>query len=65
TLPELEKHLPWIRTLALPDRDPALADAYLQAEVGRVFECVLEDCGVFKAEMADAFKAFAESVFPR
>lgn len=65
TVPELEKHLPWIKTLQLPDRDPAHADAYLQAEVGKVFELVLEDCGVFKATMQDAFKAFVQGVFPR
>ncbi|MFA5006013.1 MAG: UDP-glucose--hexose-1-phosphate uridylyltransferase [Candidatus Izemoplasmatales bacterium] len=65
TIPDLEKHLPWIGTLALPKREPEAADGYLKAEVGRVFERVLEDCGVFKTESRDSFLDFVERVFPR
>ena len=59
--PELEKHMPWIRRI----RDEALrADdlpAFLRREVGRVFEQVLEDCGVFKRDDKQAFIRFAEN----
>jgi len=63
--PELEKHLPWIAELRQKTIDPEGADAFLQAEVGRIFEAVLEDCGVFKTDARDAFAAFVRQAFAR
>ncbi|MFH0993762.1 MAG: UDP-glucose--hexose-1-phosphate uridylyltransferase [bacterium] len=62
--PELEKHLPWIASLAA-DFGKTDPDVRLQDEVGAVFEKVLEDCGVFKAEAPDRFIAFVNATFGR
>ncbi len=58
--PELEKHLPWITTLKPERLDIEYIDQYLKNEVGRIFELVLEDCGVFKSKDFTAFKHFLE-----
>jgi len=58
--PELEKHLPWIEELKQQTFDPATIDLALEKEVGAIFEKVLEDCGVFKADHLEAFVKFVE-----
>jgi galactose-1-phosphate uridylyltransferase len=58
--PELKKHEPWIEKI----RDKVLKafrmDLFLQMEVGRIFEEVIEDCGVFKRTDRKAFIDFVE-----
>ncbi|MFA5037578.1 MAG: UDP-glucose--hexose-1-phosphate uridylyltransferase [Candidatus Izemoplasmatales bacterium] len=56
--PELEKHLPWFNELKMKAFDASTIDILLQQEVGLIFEKVLEDCGVFKADNLDAFCQF-------
>jgi len=58
--PELEKHLDWISTLKPDNLEPAFVDQFLKNEVGRIFELVLEDCGVFKSKDFQIFKRFLE-----
>lgn len=57
TIPSLVKHADWIKTLH-PLGD--LTD-YLRQEVGKVFEQVLEDCGVFKSADFAEFEQFVEN----
>lgn len=57
---ELEKHLPWIEYLKSKSINNEQIDEYLKAEVGAVFEKVLEDCGVFKQKDFVAFSDFVE-----
>ena len=61
----LAKHAAWVSTFA--DRYHFTAEnvtEILQAEVGRVFEAVLEDAGVYKCDAAGraAFMRFIEQV---
>jgi UDPglucose--hexose-1-phosphate uridylyltransferase len=58
--PELAKHAPWIRSFEQIPTNQEDIDAYLQDQVGKVFEQVLEDCGVFKRDQFAAFREFVE-----
>jgi UDPglucose--hexose-1-phosphate uridylyltransferase len=58
--PELAKHLPWFAQLKKKTFDPETIDELLKKEVGAIFEQVLEDCGVFKAEDMGEFVRFVE-----
>lgn len=63
-LPELEKHHSWMKTLRkdiLPDQ----ISSYLADEVGKVFEQVLEDAGVFKQDEKGVigFLQFIKKIF--
>lgn len=60
-IPDLEKHLPWIKRITNGALEAEDVDIYLEYEVGKVFEEVLEDCGVFKAKDNEAFLKFVES----
>ncbi len=57
TIPELEKHLPWIDELKTMDIPEEEMKETLKKEVGHIFEQVLEDCNVFKhGNKEDLFK---------
>ena len=45
--PDLTKHLPWLETLKNKDFKNDV-NSFLKNEIGKVFEKVLRDCGVFK-----------------
>ena len=64
--PSLRSHEAWAKDVlaAHPEFGADNARAILELEIGRVFEQVLEDAGVFKrdAEGTAAFKRFAESL---
>lgn len=58
--PDLAKHAAWIQGFDdLPEGVDAI-DSYLKDQVGKVFELVLEDCGVFKRDQFAAFRDFVE-----
>jgi UDPglucose--hexose-1-phosphate uridylyltransferase len=61
--PDLEKHLPWIRKIADLGLKQENIDDFLRQETGKVFELVLEDCGVFKEESFEAFKSFVAETY--
>ncbi|MGD9909063.1 MAG: galactose-1-phosphate uridylyltransferase [Candidatus Izemoplasmatales bacterium] len=56
----LNKHQPWIEKLSQSTYQEDTIDQVLQNEVGSIFEKVLEDCGVFKAESRAEFYRFVE-----
>jgi len=56
----LKKHEHWIEQLSQMSLTIENIDQILQDEVGRIFEKVLEDCGVFKAESRAEFYRFVE-----
>lgn len=56
TRPALVKHATWISGMK-PTGD---ITTYLRQEVGRIFELVLEDCGVFKSTDYASFERFVE-----
>ncbi|MGI6392212.1 MAG: galactose-1-phosphate uridylyltransferase [Candidatus Izemoplasmatales bacterium] len=58
---ELEKHLSWIDDISQGAMEARDIDRYLEIEVGKVFEAVLEDCGVFKTKDKEAFLSFVET----
>jgi len=60
-IPDLEKHLPWIEAIKDGANNTDDLDQFLEAEIGKVFEEVLEDCGVFKAKDKEAFLRFVEA----
>ncbi|MBQ3094581.1 MAG: galactose-1-phosphate uridylyltransferase, partial [Clostridia bacterium] len=64
--PALQAHEPWAREVMAnhPELNKDNVRAILEQEIGRVFELVLEDAGVFKrdAEGQAAFARFAESL---
>ena len=64
--PELEKHADWVESF-LPKYENVTReniDRILKDEVGKVFEKVLEDAGVYKRtpEGSAAFQRFIDSV---
>ncbi len=61
TDPLLQKHRDWIEALTSRPEDPLAWEAYLRQEVGKVFELVLEDCGVFKSQDRAEFIRFVEA----
>jgi UDPglucose--hexose-1-phosphate uridylyltransferase len=61
TDPLLQKHRDWILSLTSIPADPALWEDYLRQEVGKVFELVLEDCGVFQSQDRNEFIRFVEA----
>jgi UDPglucose--hexose-1-phosphate uridylyltransferase len=56
--PDLEKHLIWINEIKDKAMNEIDIDSFLKQEVGKVFELVLEDCGVFKAKDYKSFEHF-------
>ena len=64
--PDLEKHADWVEQFlpSYPEISASNIDGILQDEIGRVFERVLEDAGVYKRtpEGRQAFLRFAEAV---
>lgn len=59
---DILKHEDWIQELKKKTFNNDTIDAFLNQEVGSVFEKVLEDCGVFKEENRDAFYQFVEKI---
>jgi UDPglucose--hexose-1-phosphate uridylyltransferase len=55
---EIKHHLPWIKTLK--QVQPEQIEKYLKDEVGKIFEHVIEDCGVFKSDDKETFYRFVE-----
>ena len=64
--PLTEKHARWAKRLRLKCEglEPPALRAFLENEVGRVFQHVLEDCGVFPytPEGDAAWKRYVESL---
>jgi UDPglucose--hexose-1-phosphate uridylyltransferase len=64
--PSIVKHMEWLKAVKAkhPQLTAANVEKILEAEVGLVFEGVLEDCGVFKRdeEGQGGFKAFLASL---
>ena len=52
--------LPIFRGLEAAAKHAADLESFLNDAVGQVFEQVLEDCGVFKADDKEAFLKFVE-----
>lgn len=59
--PELKKHEAWIETIRVKAQKAYRMDLFLQMEVGRIFEEVIEDCGVFKRQDRQQFLDFVKS----
>lgn len=62
---DMEKHMPWFRTLKSKYRESDTDfDEILKAEVGRTFERILWDAGVFKQDPVgiSAFMSFVNSI---
>jgi UDPglucose--hexose-1-phosphate uridylyltransferase len=59
--PELEKHRPWVEKIREKALKSFKLEYFLRFEVGRVFEEVIEDCGVFKRKDRQAFLDFVET----
>ena len=62
---QLEKHADWVDELRTRYRfTEENTEDILRSEIGRVFERVLEDAGVFKrdAQGQEAFRRFVEAV---
>ncbi len=58
--PELDIHAHWIESLREQAYPQDELDMALDREVGRIFEAVIEDCGVFKRKDKEAFLRFVE-----
>lgn len=57
---DLIKHISWIEEIKHKNYSADQIDDFLKAEVGAVFEKVLEDCGVFKSKDISYFSDFIE-----
>lgn len=60
--PDLEKHSEWIQQLKKESFSSEEMDSFMQNQVGKVFEMVLEDCSVFKEEDRHEFYRFIERI---
>lgn len=58
--PDLEKHESWIEAMKKEKASEENISQFLYNQVGMIFEKVLEDCGVFKAEDKHEFFRFIE-----
>jgi len=58
--PELEKHRDWLESIREEAAKSDDLDGFMEKEVGKIFEGVIEDCGVFKAKDKEAFFRFVE-----